>query len=196
MREDMASVVRERMRYSSSRRRNVAGLSPLRRFLAAQVGRPWDKVFSEICSRFGRTSAVKGSIRDNLREYVATDVVLIDGVPHQKAGCPRGTEATLEQLSRRTPLYVCPKSGILKRVKVRDSKRTQAKKNPDTSFRINELEEVQRKDKQWFLVTRRKVSSRVDGGTWSETQYQEVSRRQLSRDELKQLPVPLDFWKR
>jgi hypothetical protein len=33
-------------------------LGPLRRYLDSQVGRPWNKVFSEICTHINRNSAV------------------------------------------------------------------------------------------------------------------------------------------
>ncbi len=56
-------------------------LGPLRRYLDAQVGRPWDKVFSEICSHIDRASAVQDHVRDHVADYVVTHVVLIDGIP-------------------------------------------------------------------------------------------------------------------
>jgi hypothetical protein len=34
-------------------------LGPLRRYLDKQVGRPWDKVFSEICAHIDRSNAVQ-----------------------------------------------------------------------------------------------------------------------------------------
>ena len=56
-------------------------LGPLRRYLDAQVGRPWDKVFSEICAHIDRASAVQDHVRDHVADYVVTHVVLIDGIP-------------------------------------------------------------------------------------------------------------------
>src|SRR5438270_13646859 len=41
-------------------------LGPLRRYLARQVGRPWDKVFSEICANISLDSAVQVHVRDHV----------------------------------------------------------------------------------------------------------------------------------
>jgi hypothetical protein len=56
-------------------------LGPLRRYLDSQVGRPWDKVFSEICAHIDRNSAVQDHVRDHVAQYVCVHVLLIDGVP-------------------------------------------------------------------------------------------------------------------
>src|ERR1700752_2933058 len=61
-------------------------LGPLRRYLDSQVGRPWNKVFSEICAHIERSSAVQDHVRDHVADYVTTHVILIDGVPWQGAG--------------------------------------------------------------------------------------------------------------
>src|SRR4051812_32542010 len=45
-------------------------LAPLRRFLWSQVGRPWDKVFSEICQHIRLDSAVQSHVRDHLKDFV------------------------------------------------------------------------------------------------------------------------------
>src|SRR5437762_2668741 len=45
-------------------------LGPLRRFLDSRLGRPWDAVFSEICERINRHSAVQDHVRDHVEQYV------------------------------------------------------------------------------------------------------------------------------
>lgn len=45
-------------------------LGPLRRYLDSQVGRPWGKVFSEICAHIDRSSAVQDHVRDHVEAYV------------------------------------------------------------------------------------------------------------------------------
>jgi hypothetical protein len=45
-------------------------LGPLRRYLDKQVGRPWDRVFSEICRHIDRNSAVQDHVRDHVADYV------------------------------------------------------------------------------------------------------------------------------
>jgi len=46
-------------------------LAPLRRYLAKQVGRPWDKVYSEIAAHLRADSAVQQHVRDHLRDFIA-----------------------------------------------------------------------------------------------------------------------------
>jgi len=90
-------------------------LSPLRRFLLGQVGRPWDKVFAEICAHISRDSAVQDHVRDHVFDYVADKVVAIDGILYQITSW--GPQIPLFGSWRHPVLYVCPKSGILKLVK-------------------------------------------------------------------------------
>jgi hypothetical protein len=77
-------------------------LGPLRRFLRKQVGRPWDKVYSEICAglRSGHP------LHDHLRRHVF-DYVSLPGMQ------PRWRQP------RAGDLYVDPRTGILRIVKPR-----------------------------------------------------------------------------
>ncbi|MEQ1820324.1 MAG: hypothetical protein ABL871_17115, partial [Terricaulis sp.] len=47
-------------------------LNPLKRYLASNVGRPWDKVYSEISEHLKPTSTVQQHVRDHLQDFVAT----------------------------------------------------------------------------------------------------------------------------
>jgi hypothetical protein len=49
LREDFDGPMRLGMRAGYGYRSLNENLAPLRRYLHAQIGRPWDKVFSEIC---------------------------------------------------------------------------------------------------------------------------------------------------
>lgn len=85
-------------------------LAPLRRFLGKQVGRPWDKVYSEIAENLKVTSTVQQHVRDHLEDFVA-----LRG--RMKAGAVVlpgrwGGERTLENDHRR--FYVHPRTGLLK----------------------------------------------------------------------------------
>jgi hypothetical protein len=46
-------------------------LAPLRRYLEAQVGRPWDKVYAEIAAHLRVDSTVQQHVRGHLRDFVA-----------------------------------------------------------------------------------------------------------------------------
>lgn len=49
-------------------------LNPLRRYLRAQTGRPWDKVFSEICASIDTRNTVQQHIRQHIHDFIAIDV--------------------------------------------------------------------------------------------------------------------------
>lgn len=60
-------------------------LNPLWRYLQKQVGKNWDKVYSEICENMDRRSAVGGHIFEHLWGYVvpAKKVRIVNGVPNR-----------------------------------------------------------------------------------------------------------------
>lgn len=45
-------------------------LAPLRRYLGKQVGRPWNKVYSEICAHLKPASTVQQHVRDHIKDFV------------------------------------------------------------------------------------------------------------------------------
>jgi hypothetical protein len=132
MREDMYKVIVERPRRGKSgsaraaRQRNDpdgptrlgmrAGygylrlnenLSPLRRYLHAQVGRPWNKVFAEICAQIDRRHTVQQHIHQHIRQFIAVDVGVRDG---------RLVDLTVPLYDDevRQPLYVDPRTGLIR----------------------------------------------------------------------------------
>lgn len=103
-------------------------LGPLRRWLRSQAGRPWDAVYGELRSRISPNNAVQMHIWQHAEHYVARRVVMVDGHPCRPPGEPWGTE--LRPLYHRwCPVYVCPKTGILRRTPVTARKR---KKGPES----------------------------------------------------------------
>ncbi len=106
-------------------------LSPLRRYLQSQVGRPWDKVYSEICQHIKLDSAVQSHVLDHLWDYVEihTQLSTPDAEPDRLSGRghrrqdarPVVCNSRGEPIGRGWPggrrlFYVCPKSGLLKQV--------------------------------------------------------------------------------
>ena len=49
-------------------------LAPLKRYLHKQVGRPWDKVYSEISEHLDASSTVKQHVRDHLTDFIQVKV--------------------------------------------------------------------------------------------------------------------------
>src|SRR4051794_39530831 len=48
-------------------------LAPLRRYLMKQVGRPWNKVFSEICEPLRLDSTMHRHLREHVEDFVSVN---------------------------------------------------------------------------------------------------------------------------
>ena len=86
-------------------------LAPLVRFLRANVGRPWNKVRSEIAAQLSCKSAVQKHVFDHLRGYVKQDVRLDGKVVLAKEW--HGYEPLVSQ-GGWMRFYVCPRTGLLR----------------------------------------------------------------------------------
>jgi hypothetical protein len=91
-------------------------LAPLKRYLHKNVGRPWDKVFSEICENIRMDNAVQKHVRSHVYHYVHRNVI-VEG----KEIFTRGILGVCELWNG--DLYVCPKSGLLKEYRRRSKAR-------------------------------------------------------------------------
>lgn len=188
-------------------------LGPLRRYLNSQVGRPWSKVFGEICAHINRNSAVQDHVRDHVSGYVTVNVIEHDGIlcfgeGGRFYGRPLSDVPWLRW-------YVCPRTGILRRIKARPkAKRTDEKKKYPSFVRVDESHVCRVIDGAWRLVTLRPIPDQR-----GDTQIRDVvinkplaqlgvdqarmiygdrvyaiETRRLSRKELRQLPIPDEFW--
>jgi hypothetical protein len=84
-------------------------LAPLKRYLAAQVGRPWAKVYSEISANLKPSNTVQQHVRDHVEDFVGVKSRMKGGkvlLSH-----PRWGESPLDQDWRK--LYVHPRTGLL-----------------------------------------------------------------------------------
>ncbi|MFT3807038.1 hypothetical protein [Arenimonas sp.] len=132
-------------------------LSPLKRFLHRQIGRPWDKVYSEICAQIDRRNAVQRHIHQHIEDFVVVKVVVVDGVLCHRDGW-RGLQP-LEQ-SRWHALYVDPVSGLLRRNKGFDRVRRQERKEfgaartsmPENRRDLSPWAQLHRRNGLWYLV--------------------------------------------
>ena len=106
----MRETTGRRKNYGWSAKEFTDHIEPLRRYLRKQVGRPWNKVFSEICERLPVRSMNGNHIRDHLDWEVETKTCLVDGIPHSLD--LRGPRPVYPN-----ELYVCPKTGILNKMK-------------------------------------------------------------------------------
>jgi hypothetical protein len=188
-------------------------LGPLRRFLASNVGRPWDKVFSEMRAHININSVVQAHILTHVFDYVNAHAVLIDGVPCRGGSRRFGTGYS-------TPLhpgelYVCPRTGLLRKVKRPDQRPT--RKEPPRRVKVDDTHLYCLVDGAWHRVTVEQIPpERLEPArsypsirdavlrrlvTVSEVielygaPVVGVASRRLSKRELRQLPIPMDWQK-
>jgi hypothetical protein len=189
-------------------------LGPLRRYLDKQVGRPWDKVFSEICAHIDRDSAVQDHVRDHVADYVTAHVVLKGGVP-----CSGEGDWNHGRPLRPGWWYVCPRTGLLRKVKAppRASRRGPKNPRPPRFVRVSDTLQCRLLEGGWHLVTleplpkpywnRERCPARdvlldqpvkeiteLDAKRHYGAAVYAVGSRRLARRELKQYPIPAKFW--
>ncbi|MES1200794.1 MAG: hypothetical protein ABUS57_05035 [Pseudomonadota bacterium] len=104
---------RELTRYPRREKSLNENLNPLKRYLASQVGRPWDKVYSEISAHLRPTSTVQQHVRDHLDDFVARDCRMKDGVVVALSRRAFGGELPISEDWRL--FYVHPRTGLLRR---------------------------------------------------------------------------------
>ncbi len=118
-------------------------LAPLRRYLERQVGRPWNKVFSEIAANLKSTSTVQQHVRDHIKDFVQLH-------PRADARVWAGSDRRWFQ-----PLYVDPRDGLLKRTDKLDWYKALAKPKPVAAVErvaVSDLIELRRLEGLWFEV--------------------------------------------
>jgi hypothetical protein len=127
-------------------------LAPLRRYLERQVGRPWNKVYSEISRHLRADNPVQQDVRDHLSDFVAIK-------PRRRAGALYIDGSGKERRDRLwyQPLYVDPKDGLLKRTdRLPEAKalRSARRRKPQPADRIALApdRELRRIDGLWYEI--------------------------------------------
>ena len=110
--ENLPSKIGMRQKYQTTTSFNE-NLAPLRRYIASQVNRPWDKVYSEICAHIDRRNTVQEHIFAHIGQFVELHARLIDGKVHVRAWNWHDRWDALDQ--SHVELYVHPRTGILLR---------------------------------------------------------------------------------
>lgn len=89
-------------------------LSPLKGWLAKQVGRPWAEVHSELCAHLGGNGVMQQHVRGHTDDYLlAPDKVrIVDGVAHEAQRYTTRLGVTRE--IENDTLYGDPRDGIIK----------------------------------------------------------------------------------
>ena len=191
-------------------------LGPLRRFLDSNIGRPWDKVYSEICQYVDRGNVVQKHILTHLFEYVTVHTILIDGEPccgKRHWGFQYGESVRVSY--RRDRWYVCPKSGLLRKSKYVPY--TRRRPEPPRTVKLNNKQVCVCRGKWWELISVAMIShpcpedvpaydvilqQQIDAKSHSGTDKvyharigYSVTRCALSRKDLLALPIPIDWLK-
>jgi hypothetical protein len=176
-------------------------LNPLYGFIRKSVGRPWDKVYSELCKSFDKRSVINQHILDHLFQYVRVNTVLRDNKIY--AIDKWGDEDPLDRTSAR--YYVHPKTGILLENRKRLSwKKMRRQRDADYQKRMLAVErkfddgtKLENIEGIWYHVwtvvetVPAKQCYTTDGIPYTYREYQTSTthKRQLSSKELKQYGI-------
>jgi hypothetical protein len=196
LRQDFDGPTRLGMRAGYGYRNLNENLAPLRRYLRAQLGRPWNKVFSEICAGIDRRNTVQQHIHQHIRDFIAIDVEVHEGRLvdlGDRWRFFRGDFGVSQEL------YVDPRSGLIRLNKhyrdwrrdaaanrKREAAQTAARRRMiDESTLLLLLEGIWYRVKVGELPTERVIESVIDGKTHRrvlvEPRYDVVLRRPISR---------------
>lgn len=186
-------------------------LAPLRRYLRKQVGRPWDKVYSEICQTLDTGSTVKQHVREHIEDFVLTKV-RIDAYGQFFAATWYDQPEPPQHW--RADMYVDPRDGLLKETRKllrklrleprREVLRRQyrARLNRQDELRLKSVSETRyhaQINGLWFEIDcNRRPCSRVghplqpeeiftalETGAWREdAKWRVIRRKQLSKKEM------------
>jgi hypothetical protein len=196
LRRDFDGPTKLGMRAGYGSRNLNENLAPLRRYLRAQLGRPWNKVFSEICAEIDRRNTVQQHIHQHIRDFIAIDVEVREGQLVDLA--PRW------RFLRSDPgisqeFYVDPYSGLIRlnrhyrswRREVAESRKLEAAKIAARRRAVDEDTLLLLLEGIWFRVEvevlpkERLVENVMDGKTHrrmiAEPRYDVVQRKSVSR---------------
>ncbi len=168
-------------------------LGPIYRYLDKQVGRPWNKVHSELCEHLDKRKVTHKHVFDHIDSYVEKDVYKgSDGVWYHTTGYSYMPDGIA--LRRVVGLFINPKNGLIQRQK---ALKEQPKKKDLDVIKVDKENEHRRLDGIWFLVKLKEVE--VDASYFdyftkkmvarTRKEMREVSRKQLNKKELKKLGV-------
>lgn len=141
-------------------------LSPLKRYLASNVGRPWRKVFSEISEYLKPSSTVQQHVRDHLSDFVAINTRTEKGIIWAETRW--GRPLPLSQTNHL--YYVHPRTGLLLKNESRVSWR-QAERN------LKQAEAVERAKRMREIDA--KTQAHLFNGDWWEVKLAKIGRQRL-----------------
>lgn len=141
-------------------------LGPIKGFIRKNVGKPWNKIYSEICKVLDKRKVTHAHVIDHIYQWVGLTVVYCsDGYWREPDNitCRLEDDGTLTYFGSAPDYFVHPRTGILTNNKARESKRAQqakwsAKKADPDFIKINELSAYKRIDSIWYKCQIRDAS--------------------------------------
>jgi hypothetical protein len=129
-------------------------LNPLKGYLRANLGRSWDKIYSELSQNLDRRSVSGQHVFQHIWDYVAKNCWIGEGKPNK-----------VYELFRNDPVlvdgfYIHPFTGLLREQRLPSRKAEKAArkaKEPITSIKISATERYEKFDGIWFYLNNYKV---------------------------------------
>jgi hypothetical protein len=196
-----ASSARGRQ-YAYAQKRLSDVLGPLRGFLRSNIGRPWDKVFSELRQELDVRKVTGRHIFEHLEWMVETECSI--GRDRKVYGYPRGYEVT--------GFYVHPRTQLLcfaPRPSARERKKARLMQQEVDELQIDDTRSFKRIGEQWFVVTYEVVEvGRYERPrpAWDVVQRKQVqltwgrcciaiNKRHCNREEVRGIHKRIDRWR-
>lgn len=162
------------------------------------MGRPWNKVFSEICAGIDGRNTVQQHIRQHIEDFIATTVEMRDGELvdlHDRWGF------NLRSGGLRQELYVDPRSGLIRinkhygvwrHERIEKAKRARAEIEARRRT-IDEDTQLHRLDGIWFQVTvgvlpvgrarEMAINDPLERSAIRDKRYDAILRREVARND-------------
>jgi len=190
-------------------------LGPLRRWLQAQVGRPWNDVYSEACAVIKPDSPIRAHIKTHLLEFVERHTFMHDGkVCILDTSCRGGVKPVTQVGWRRSLFFVHPETTLLEPIQQISKRawRDREPKPPATTHWLKKNVALQKIRGLWFechfevvpvgvrfkaydhaleRVVTRSALTRHDKEYCLCTFKRQLSKRELRRFELRNASIPL-----
>jgi len=148
-------------------------LNPLKNYLSDNVGRPWDKIYSEITSTFDKRKVINNHILEHLFQYVEREVYIVDGKPCtlNKWRHKSKEYSPITPSKRNDTFYVDPRDGLMKAPKQESHAKRRSREGQEAKAaeerlrrlyaRIDEDNHLIRKDGIWWVYTAKEKPPKV-----------------------------------
>jgi len=134
-------------------------IGPLRGLIKKNVGRPWNKVYSEICEHISPGNQVQNHILQHLKWEVELDVEMVGKVPHDKT-----THRYRRDTACRSKYYVNPNTGLLCLNKYYESYRYRRRKEIPDYIKIDDTHQARMFGGIWYELTLKPLPPNIKGG--------------------------------